>query len=269
MNMLEWIQHYVWQGVDHFFLIDNDSTDDYKAHLAPYVERGQVTIIHLSEQHVQAAHYNHVLSAYGVRDITEWLIVCDLDEFYFATGRDGSQTVREYLQRVPENVSCIYSSMKMFGSRDEYEHPASVRRAFLYREGRLHSYGKAILRSRRIHKLSIHRHEFDGTEIIDDDDIHLNHYVIQSKEYFDKVKKTRGDADGHVRDDAYFIQHDLREVYDDALVRLLDQTDQSLMEAFEMRQSSSLITMMSILLPIVLVVTIFVVVIFRMTHRKD
>ena len=225
MNIREWIEHYLWQGVDHFVLIDNGSTDNYYVHLKPYIKQGLVTLIHLNKPSAQVEHYNYVLNEFNLRYISEWLIVCDLDEFYFATRRDGSRTVREYLQKVALPVSCIYTSMTMFASRDEYQHPPSIRRAFMYREAQMHDYGKAILRCNKIQQLHVHRHNVNGKTITEDDMLQLNHYIIQSKEYFDRVKKTRGDvmSSENARDDAYFKRRDLREVYDDLLVRILDQ----------------------------------------------
>ena len=39
----EWIEHYLNQGVDHFFLIDNGSTDNYHTILQPYIDNKQVS----------------------------------------------------------------------------------------------------------------------------------------------------------------------------------------------------------------------------------
>lgn len=30
MNLKEWLDHHLWQGVEHFYLINNGSEDDYK-----------------------------------------------------------------------------------------------------------------------------------------------------------------------------------------------------------------------------------------------
>ena len=32
----EWIQHYISEGIDHFYLIDNGSTDDYNSQIKDY-----------------------------------------------------------------------------------------------------------------------------------------------------------------------------------------------------------------------------------------
>ena len=53
--------------------------------------------------------------------------------------------------------------------------------------------------------------------------IHLNHYAIQSREWYEKVKMSRGAADHsaneHVRDWNYFDMYDTNEVNDDDINR--------------------------------------------------
>ena len=35
MGIAEWISHYRWQGAKHIYLIDNNSTDDWRSRLGP------------------------------------------------------------------------------------------------------------------------------------------------------------------------------------------------------------------------------------------
>ena len=44
MILQEWIEHYVEMGVQHFYLIDNGSTDSYLDILQPYIDRRLVTL---------------------------------------------------------------------------------------------------------------------------------------------------------------------------------------------------------------------------------
>lgn len=41
----EWLDYYIAAGISHFFLYNNNSSDDYEAVVAPYVDRGVVTLI--------------------------------------------------------------------------------------------------------------------------------------------------------------------------------------------------------------------------------
>ena len=238
MNMREFIEHYTWQGIQHFFLIDNGSSDDSSTRiLQEYIDRGTVTLYSREQRHAQTAHYNDIYLNHNVRRLCKWLLVCDLDEFVFSANPDYI-TLLDYVSRSPgcqlESVSDISMSMRMFGSRDAYEHPNSIRDAFLYRERRLHPTGKAIVRCSRTHHLGIHFHDHEpGSTSLDGghEYIRLNHYIIQSREYFDRIKRTRGDVhndeEDSARDDAYFENHDIREVYDPLLKDLCHLTRQN------------------------------------------
>ncbi len=42
--LAEWIEFHLLAGVEHFFLYDNNSTDDHRDVLAPYVRAGLVSV---------------------------------------------------------------------------------------------------------------------------------------------------------------------------------------------------------------------------------
>ena len=52
--MKEWLQHYINQGVEHFYMIDNGSTDNWESE----VDGFPVTIFYDDEKHKQNDHYN-------------------------------------------------------------------------------------------------------------------------------------------------------------------------------------------------------------------
>lgn len=43
----EWLEYHLLQGVEHFYLCDNGSTDGTDAYLEPYVAKGVITYIPL------------------------------------------------------------------------------------------------------------------------------------------------------------------------------------------------------------------------------
>ena len=70
------------------------------------------------------------------------------------------------------------------------------------------------------------RQPFFTTPTVDNpQQLSLNHYAIMSREYFSKVKMTRGDADNqkvdNIRDWNYFDRYDHKEVEDEELKQLL------------------------------------------------
>ncbi|WP_083906792.1 glycosyltransferase family 2 protein [Octadecabacter arcticus] len=49
LNIKEWIEHYLWQGIEQIYLIDNGSTDLTLDIIRPWVESGQAKIISLTK----------------------------------------------------------------------------------------------------------------------------------------------------------------------------------------------------------------------------
>jgi hypothetical protein len=72
--------------------------------------------------------------------------------------------------------------------------------------------------------IEVHGGDVGGRKIWDDPPgLQLNHYKIMSKEYFDKVKKPRGNAfypeNKELRTDAYFDEVDKRSTEKDTQLR--------------------------------------------------
>lgn len=74
----EWIEYHKMIGVDHFYLYDNDSTDDITV-LQKYIDEGIVTLNHISGKAQQMPAYNHFLQNY--KNEVSWAAILDLDEF--------------------------------------------------------------------------------------------------------------------------------------------------------------------------------------------
>lgn len=210
----EFIRHYLWQGVEHIYLIDNGSDKDDKIHdiIRQHVQSGKLSYFFKPERHKQAEHYNDIFHLRAKREC-KWLAVLDADEFVYNTTR--GQTISSYLENVDYiNTNAISLNWKMFGSSNHDRQPASVRKHFTLRKPGLDPHTKAIVNTSRTKNLHIHSHVYsEGGDIIHNTaSLALNHYPIMSKEYFEKVKMRRGDvADGHsdnVRDWDYFNKYD-------------------------------------------------------------
>lgn len=87
----EWIEFHKLQGVQHFYLYNNNSTDDFEKILKPYIKSREVTLINWpytfksGETHkwlkIQKDAYNNCLNDYGSDSI--WIAFIDIDEFLF------------------------------------------------------------------------------------------------------------------------------------------------------------------------------------------
>ena len=52
MNLKLWIDHYIWQGVDHFYIIDNNSTDVSVQIIEDLINNGYPITLYLSLIHI-------------------------------------------------------------------------------------------------------------------------------------------------------------------------------------------------------------------------
>jgi len=81
----EWIEYHKLVGVEHFYLYNNSSADDYLEVLAPYIESGKVDLIDWPSSRTvrwDGAQCASVQNAIKFsQDETRWLAIMDVDEF--------------------------------------------------------------------------------------------------------------------------------------------------------------------------------------------
>tara|TARA_B100001175_G_scaffold313089_1_gene320126 strand:+ start:318 stop:1544 length:1227 start_codon:yes stop_codon:yes gene_type:complete len=240
----EWIVHHMWQGVEHFYMIDNGSTDDWQKQ----VEGLPVTIIRDDERHQQTKHYNqYFLDVVKLR--ANWVLVLDLDEFVYAKGGKSIPTI---LSKYPPSVTRIKLRWKMFGSSGHNSQPSSIVHGFTFRKrmGTANTRNihadcnvKSIVRTEVLNRLDIHCSKIsDGKSMFEPStasegsltraDIHCNHYAIQSWDWFRSVKMTRGSANipanDKVRTKSYFKTYDWNDVPDRELSKIIENIQDSI-----------------------------------------
>jgi hypothetical protein len=247
----EWITHYISQGIDKFFLIDNDSNDNYIEIVQPYITSGLAELFIDKRQSAQTECYND--NCLDKCKQYDWVIIADLDEFIYA--RKGYSTIKEYLEDIniiQPTVTQIFIPWKMFGSNGynmmDKPQPSSVIQSFTKRayydkpdENYIHiqfvnnkKYAgfKCISKTKTLVKLHIHEHTNTfkyyistcniytklhehfteiSEHILEESFLHMNHYIIQSKQWFMEVKAKRGDVnyDYNNRNEHYFHHHDI------------------------------------------------------------
>lgn len=197
MNIDEWVQHYVSMGAGKIFLIDNGSTDETVAKAKVWVAEGVVELVEYAEPHRQRQHYWTAFNALHIAQKCQWLLVADLDEFWFCP---SGETIAAQLPEF-RDYDVIYANWRLFGSSGLTKHPASLRQGFtLSAPGvQFHSNHKYLCRTsvvKSAQTFGIHNVNGARSErtVSDNECFHLNHYQIQSLEYFQKVKMTRGSA---------------------------------------------------------------------------
>ena len=203
MIVEEWIQHYLDQGADKIILIDNGSTDSSLEKAQSYKSSGKVECVSRPAQWRQSQHYWSVIDQFELKNLFEWLLIADLDEFWFC--KDGIRLCEALPTQ--ERIDLIYVRMTAFGSSGYIEQPKSIRQSFTKKQPHIgpHVYSKYIVRLSALKKsknIGIHKvHGIASARVIGDDIRFLmNHYIIMSREYFEKVKLIRGDACNPVKD---------------------------------------------------------------------
>ncbi len=105
----EWLTFHHGIGVNHFYLYNDASEDDFQSVLQPWIARGLVTIIEWPTQ-AQVPAYNHCVRTF--RQQAKWIAFIDLDEFLFSPqGQDLPQVLQEYA-----DLPAIFVYWVLFGS---------------------------------------------------------------------------------------------------------------------------------------------------------
>ena len=238
----EWIEHYIKEGVEHFHLINNGSTDNFMPTLNKYADR--ITYYERPERWRQVKHYGAIFPL--IKKESEWLLVCDLDEFIFA--RENYKTIPDIIKEFEKTgTTQIYLPWKIFSSNKHIEQPESVIQGFTDRkhyqdwDNRSKKY---IVKLDYLRRLNIHGCQMSNGRTVDpcnqtpkmrggrlrinEDELskhklHLNHYAIQSLTWFMKVKMARGSCatpkNDNVKTLQYFKEYDQNsQGYEDLLL---------------------------------------------------
>jgi glycosyltransferase involved in cell wall biosynthesis len=221
LNVDEWIDHYIWQGADHLFIIDNGSRDDTVARVEASVHRSKITLLLRPEAHRQGYHYRRVFLNERIKKRFQWLMVADADEFWFPK---QSVNLPEALTGF-EGIDVIYARWSQFGCSGQETHPASLRGDLLLRHKDLgpHHATKWIVRTSAIGRNSLFVHKVRGAcssrTVTDTDHFQLNHYMTQSMHFWQTVKMERGDAStpsaDRVRTIEIFNEYNIKSVVED------------------------------------------------------
>ncbi len=115
----EWIEYHSMIGIDHFYLYNNNSTDNYKEVLQPYIENGQVTFVDFPGEQMQLKAYSDFYSNYSQE--TQWVAFLDIDEFICPNSHLSIKDWIKAYERYP--VILIY--WKMFGTSGLMKHDDS------------------------------------------------------------------------------------------------------------------------------------------------
>ena len=224
----EWVDWHHEQGVDKFYIYDNESTDCTKEVLKPYIESGLVEYIYYPGYRRQLAAYDDCLERH--RFDSRWIAFIDLDEFIVPV---KDHNIPEFLHRFESfpavEINCLIygtggAKKKVQGTMMErFKHHATPSHY-------LNRHVKSIVNPKQVFsmigchevaRISGYAADSHGNPIKkhfrerepQQDVIRINHYAVRSYEEF-LEKQARGRASGTqktVRSE-YFDKYDLNDI---------------------------------------------------------
>ena len=137
--MREWLLHYSRLGVARFFLYDNGSGDAYEKE----IRKAEVNATVINAPHLDQ-HKATVRGFRRARRECEWVIVCDLDEFFYPP--DGG-TISGFLDGVPSRFKAVHVSWKNYLPAYCLQPTSCIECSMHWHERRSVKSGKSILRA--------------------------------------------------------------------------------------------------------------------------
>lgn len=224
----EWIDWHLSKGVDKFYIYDNESSDQTKEVLIPYIQSGVVEYKYWPGYRRQIAAYDDCMKRH--RFDSKWIAFIDLDEFIVPL-KDAS--IPAFLSRF-EDFSAVEINWLIYGSgghKEKTSEPVMQRfRSHSTPSNPLNRHVKSIVSPLKVYtmigcheaaRISGQSADSHGDAITrnfkerepQQDVIRINHYAVRSLQEFAE-KQTRGRASGSRRfiDQAYFSKFDLNDV---------------------------------------------------------
>ncbi|ACY33513.1 glycosyltransferase family 2 protein [Comamonas thiooxydans] len=250
--ILEWLAYHRVIGVDAFFIADNESNDGSSELLETLDRLGYICRIPfptVNKQPPQMPAYTAIMQAYANQ--VDWMAFIDADEFLMPMGKE---TIKISINRLSgvSGIGAIAVNWAIYGSAGHVQEPEGLvlenfpRRA--NKEFLNNHHYKSIVRCKAYESVDGNPHIFrlkDGwryvhvngdsvehhaergkglSEKICWEDFRLNHYVVKSREEFERRKSPKGSATRNEcsKGEGYFMHHDRNDVEEPVDIGLLD-----------------------------------------------
>lgn len=231
----EWLEYNLIIGIEHFYLYNNNSDDDYKKVLKPYIDSGKVTLIDFPYEHAQIKAYWDCIKKF--RDQAKWIGFLDIDEFVvpiednniatFLKKFNNRPSVKMYW-RVFGTSGLIHRNLHGLVTEDfkiawpKYD---EVGKCFYNTSFSADSNPKRMKTLNHIFWCNWHGIKIPPVNCYDsislrgfdhvkneDFPIQINHYFTKSYDEYFKIKAERGDAfykKNHYGNESFFYRHEM------------------------------------------------------------
>ncbi|MDR0449402.1 MAG: glycosyltransferase family 92 protein [Rickettsiales bacterium] len=228
----EWIEWHRALGVEKFYIYDNESTDDTKKVLAPYIKSGLVEYTFVPGRLKQIPSYNDCLARRRLD--ARWIAFIDLDEFIAPV---ADKTIPKFLRRF-EKFALVEINWLCYGSGGAKKKTAggvmARFRCHARPEAEVNRHVKAIVNPRMVSsfvgtheavRLAGRAADSHGDAILrqhpgrvpQHDVIFIKHYAVKSwQEFLDKRARGRATRSLAKRGLDYFEKFDLNDIKEKA-----------------------------------------------------
>ena len=206
-SIVEWIKHYLHHGVDHFYLINDNSDDDTVAKIQEFIDKGVITLYDVKEPYYlgrQRNLYNRFILPHAQKKDSHWILMIDLDEYIWSP---LDIRIDRVLRNCCSTLGQIQMRQYLYGSNGHIEQPESIVQHFTKRAAEHKNCYKYFVNTDfEFSSLNVHHADFlDETHrtnasvflILDTGYLLINHYSCQSRTFWENVKCVRGDGDAY------------------------------------------------------------------------
>ena len=236
----EWIDWHLGKGVDHFYLYNNNSHDDYLSVLKPYIKNKTVELIQWNSYQnendfhhfcfeVQTGAYNNALQR--SKGKSKWLAIIDCDEYIVPV---CEKSIPDILEKHFANVSGLCVNWQCYGTSHIWQVPQGQMLKNLTWKSRVdhpkNLYYKSIVQSLHVKNctnphlcnylkghwhINTNRETFEiQTTGVFVDKIKINHYWSKDEKFLTEVKIPRYKIWGQSAETIRSIANEMNEIYD-------------------------------------------------------
>lgn len=231
----EWIEFNHLVGIEHFYMYNNNSDDDYMSVLKSYIDKGLVTLIDWPHNQKQMEAYKDCIDKFAPE--SKWLGFIDIDEFIVPK---STSNIYDFLKPFEKNRGAVNIYWRLYGTSGRMDRDNNglvtedftvcwpkycdigkcfYNTAFIFdnnskKANQLHHKFWANWRGKDIPPVNIFDKVCIGNVNVantEDFPIQINHYFTKSyKEY--AIKKAKGDVYFQINphDEEYFYEHEMK-----------------------------------------------------------
>ena len=208
----EWIEYHKIIGVEKFYIYDNESSDNLKEFLQPYIDSGEVVYTYYPGNYakIQIKVIEEALRKY--RNKAKWIALIDIDEYIVPVTKDNIlDAIAEIEHDLKRKIHALAINWVMYGYSGHKTRPGGLLIEKFTKHAGVDRHVKSIINPRMISQPCIHHDiclfgipertekgiavregKLQNLSDVSIEKIRVNHYYTKSyEESVEKIKKYR------------------------------------------------------------------------------